>query len=239
MKELQIDGNTISVVEKKIVHTTTIDAFLETLAKTQSINTGILPSGCKLLFKAQGGKTSVYVIERHPGITALAFHEEKHRASTVKDIKLSLPFIQFYVALTPCPKGYAFQGVFTSCTKIPLMHMEDPVFVLPLPNIFDRGEGKVCTGDISVSMGSPAQICEELVSAFFSAPSNLDLSAEYPREISVRNDHKKSLEAWQEKSEGNPLFGISKEITYNQFSSCDKSTLDGRIKNIISRLNRD
>ena len=232
MKELQIDGNTISVVEKKIVHTTTIDAFLETLAKTQSINTGILPSGCKLLFKAQGGKTSVYVIERHPGITALAFHEEKHRASTVKDIKLSLPFIQFYVCLRKCDKGYSFLSLHMSCTKKPIMNETDPVYILPLPNIFGGGVRNVCTGEIKVSMQDPRVICEEVVSGFFAAPSNRDLSMTYPRVLGGNNDHDKALKRWEELSESNPLFGISKDIEYQKMP-VGGGTFRERIANVM------
>lgn len=229
MQELLISGDTISLVEKKIIHTTTIEAFKQSMINSAPTSTGILPVGCKAMLKKPSASLACYVVERQPGITALAFHRDKGNAKSVKDYKISLPFIQFYIALRECPLGYALKGLYLSCSKVPITDEKSEVAVLPLPNIFGNGEGKVCTGEISVSMGSPAVICEDIISSFFAAPSNLDLSMDYPRELrSEGNDHQNCLRQWQTLSESNPLFGISNGINYRKFTN-HSSTFIGRM----------
>ena len=234
MNELIISGNTISLVEKKIIHTTTIDEFKQSLIDSAPMNTAILPIGCKAMASTPKNGSYVYVIERQPGITSFSFHKEKGRAETVAEYAISLPFIQFYVKLRACPMGYAFSGLYLSCTKKPIMDMKDDIFVLPIPNVFSGGERKVCTGAIEVSMGNPARICEELIATFFAAPSNLDLSMDYPLALcKTGKGHEECLKEWQRLSEDNPLFGISADGIKDKSFSLHKSTFETRMKCVM------
>lgn len=233
MTELIISGDTISLVEKKIVHTTTIKDFEQSIVKLSPLRSEILPVGCKAFVTNPAAGVSCYVVERLPGLTSLTFHKHKHATDDLQDFLISLPFMQFYVVLKECPAGYAFVAVYLSCTKVPIRTYEDHVYIMSLPNIFNGGEGKVCTGDIRVAMSNPSTACEELISSFFSAPSNLDLSMRYPRELAKGGDnHQAALSKWAELSNGNPLFGISKDITYHSFSN-HESTFGKRIDYIM------
>ena len=238
MQELLISGNTISLVEKRVVHTTTIDEFEKAILNMSPLKSEILPAGCKAFIRNHSEGLSCYVVERLPGLTSLTFHTHRHRTDDLQDYLLSLPFMQFYVLLRDCPAGYAFCSVYLSCTKVPIRSYKDHIYVMPLPNIFADGEGKVCTGDIQVSMATPADACEELISSFFSAPSNLDLSLHYPDALRANgSSHENALNTWRKLSEGNPLFGISKDITYRDFAH-HESCFEARINHVMNSMRR-
>ena len=216
MKELVIKGDFVEVVEKTVVHTTTVEEFCKAVSSKQPMRTGILPAMCKYLQIEPQTNSMCYVIERQPGITAMLYHNNKGSRSDLREYKVSLPFIQFYVCLRKCDKGYSFLHLHMSCTKKPIMNETDLVYILPLPNIFGGGVRNVCTGEIKVSMQDPRVICEEVVSGFFAAPSNRDLGMTYPSVLGGNTDHDKALKRWEELSESNPLFGISKDIEYQK-----------------------
>ena len=216
----EIDGAVIRKVERTVLASSATQDFLEALRQTNGISTGLLPPNTIYYYRRPGvgGQRdfSIFVIERPPKVTSVFYKTARRGDSTAnKTIKISLPFCLFFIKVT----GEAIEQVFPCCSKNKVMNLDHAISVLPLPNIYDRGHGALCTGTISIPPGQPLHVnINTLIMSYFTSEFNMDLQTEYPpcMKMDPNSGENPSIEAWAAKTTENPLFGISDAVTYNQ-----------------------
>jgi hypothetical protein len=161
--------------------------------------------------------SELFAVELTPKIVTIKF--KSGRTSTDSEIemyKLSLPFIQVYVSIGKA--GGSINETRLSCTKLPVETLDQPVFILPLPNQHDHGNGNVCTGDIRISNELPTnKKVKNLIEKFFTSAFNTDLTTDYPESLKFKVNETATLvgiAGWSKHTENNAMFGISDIVQY-------------------------
>ena len=85
------------------------------------------------------------------------------------------------------------------CTKAPIQSLEDAIFVLPMPNIYDGGHAGVCLGNLTLSDAANPDVRSAcLIETVLTSLWNMDLQPDYePLGF-------KTLEEWAERSAADP-----------------------------------
>lgn len=161
------DSGTVSLVEETVVRRISLDAFKRELA-VDTWETPILPMGTLLVRKR--GPMAVYFVQVPPRVRNVEFIDRggQHRIFT-----LACPWVVF---------GMKFQGhncieVYSRAAVAPVLTMQAPLVVLPLPNC--RIDGARCMGrefGLTVNVGtSLPETAANVVNYFEGSTYNEDL----------------------------------------------------------------
>lgn len=234
-KYLKMEGGSIRLIEERVVEESSSEEWLEVMKSQSSISTGLMPRDCIFHFRApadgNGKVRSVYVLEKEPKIIQITFKKGGRGSdSQIKRYRISLPFCLFFI---PVIQGIA-QELYVCCSKKKIVTVNDEVFVLPLPNMYDGGHGQLCTGGsggMKMPKGKPLHIgLNSLVKDFFTSEFNRDLSFELPGIFAnVDPNNNPDFTKWEELTKENPLVAISDKIEY-------RSHRDGTFNGILKRL---
>ncbi len=206
-KFLTIDGDIVRV-EKRIIERTVRTAdFLAELARQQAVDTGLLPTNCRLMsrvFDKQNRTRTIYVIEMLPGLKTIQFSPER-QSPEVRELKLSWPRTLWFVRciFTPGQNAAIVEDIWPASISQTLEAdmMDTPLSQLLMPNIYDTGNGAVCLGNLSVVESEPIhqridKILEEILGSLW----NTDLMPRF-QDSGVEN-----LDDWATHSATNPDF---------------------------------
>ena len=208
-RSIVIEGELVrimrTVVERQV---RTGDLMLE-ISKMQPLKTGLLPRGCVAFLRRHDAHEQpcvLYVIERPAGLVTVRYksggsHDEQ-KDDNLSELALSWPYTQWLVHWA----GPAISELHLTCTKTPIRSLDDPIFVLPMPNLYEDGQGGVCLGNLVMpdTLG-PAERTERLIEAVLSSLWNDDLMPDY-KALGLKN-----LAEWAERSLTDPECGLKLE----------------------------
>ena len=177
-KFLTIDGDIVRVEKRIIERTVRTTDFLAELARQQAVDTGLLPSNCRLMsrvFDKQNRTRTIYVIELPPGLKTIQFSPER-QSTNVRELKLSWPRTLWFVCciFTPGQNAAIVEDIWPAsiAQSLEADMLDTTLCQLLMPNIYDTGNGAVCLGNLSVADGQPIhqridKILEEVLSSLW------------------------------------------------------------------------
>jgi len=204
---LVIEGNLVRVTKTIIEHQVRTSDLLAELGRMQPLNTGLLPCGCIAFSRSADSRNQVhalYVIEHPAGLVSIRYKkagsQEEQKDDNIVSLILSWPHTIWLVHWT----GPAITDLYVCCTKAAIQSLEDAIFVLPMPNIYDSGHAGVCLGNLTLSDAANPDVRSAcLIETVLTSLWNMDLQPDYePLGF-------KTLEEWAERSAADPQFGLN------------------------------
>lgn len=192
----------VSFVEEKIYKQVELKDFIENLKSVKPVSTGFLPSGCILFYKE--GASSTYVFEETPQIRVLNWRNN----GNITPYPLSLPFIYWIIKTN----GNMINSVMGRASKIPVRSMDTELFNMGLPNFHDSGEGEMCRGSVSLTVG------ENVHSSIRTAVNKL-WDTNWNGDLTVRLPGVRDYADWAEMTVRNPLLWMELDL-----KPCSKGT---------------
>ena len=202
-----IEGDLVKITRTIVDRQVRTSELLSELAQLQPLRTGIMPHGTISFVRCTAERNQVvtlYVIERPAGIVTIRYKEghsnDQQTDQNIVEHRLSWPHTQWYVKHI----GTAITDLYVTCTKTPIKELSDKVFILPMPNIFDYGNGGVCLGNLVVPESITfAQRVQCLLESVMQSLWNSDLPA------NLEPVGLESLAAWAERSKEDPQLGLT------------------------------
>ncbi|MBE7462987.1 MAG: hypothetical protein HS116_05765 [Planctomycetes bacterium] len=223
-RRIAIEGGLVRLERTVIEREARTEDFLAEIARMQPVDTGVLPEGCVLMarrFDAQKRSSSLFVIERAPGMQRILFNgdpgaeaDEDDSGEPPEAVALNLSWPR---TLWICRTNQAAAEAATVVTDLWVVAVKTsvreterntPIFCLPMPNIYHEGHGPICMGNITTGdCATPlADRIDAAVHGVLDSAWNSDLMPEFESlEIA-------SLADWAEKSAADPAF--HRQITY-------------------------
>lgn len=206
-KFLTIDGDIVRVEKRIIERTVRTTDFLAELARQQAVDTGLLPTNCRLMsrvFDKQNRTRTIYVIELPPGLKTIQFSPVRH-AAEVHELKLSWPRTLWFVRciFTPGQNAAIVEDIWPTSIMQTLdaSMLDTPLSQLLMPNIYDTGNGAVCLGNLSVADSHPIhQRIDKILWEILGSLWNTDLMPPF------RDSGIESMDDWAAQSATNPDF---------------------------------
>jgi len=225
-RTLVIEGDLLRVQRTTIEREVKTSDFISEIARTQALDTGVLPRGCVWYARrATAGNqiVSVYVIERPAGMQSIRFKASPQNAEqdVVKDLALSWPFTLWFIRCA----GEAIQDLHLAAIYTPVADSgrDTELHCLLMPNQYDGGHSAVCLGNLVVKDGQPlAARVEELVRQMLESLWNSDLMPDF-KDTGIAG-----LEDWAEHSAANPEFH-----TQIRFPEHDQQTFGGMLAHLL------
>ena len=204
-KFLTIDGDIVRVEKRIVERTVRTSDFLAELARQQVVDTGLLPSNCRLMsrvFDKQNRTRTIYVIELPPGMRTIQFSPVRHSAE-VRELRLSWPRTLWFVRCIHAPgqNTAIVEDIWPASFAQPLEAslLDTPLFQLLMPNIYDEGNGAVCLGNLSIAETQPIhQRIDKILAEILNSLWNADLMPSFQK-TGVEN-----LDDWAAQSATNP-----------------------------------
>ena len=204
---VRIEDGRVKYVREEIVREVSVESFVANIENRIPVYTGILPRGCLYMMKNMG--KCVYLVEVPSSLVPVSFKQERN----VSNYVISIPFTQFYVHCNP--SAGTIISIMMSVTKTPLVSVTQKVSVPPYLNIFSNGEGNVCTGSMQIPQDAPIKMkVDSVVSAFFEADFNSDLTPCIPAVFGRVRDFREYMEKWADFTKKDRFFACSREIEY-------------------------
>lgn len=219
MEKIIIEGNKVKFVEEVIKRQIDADQFIAHIEDTVGVNTGILPRNC-LYMKRENG-ISVYVVEVPAGCFPV-----KYRSDKLFDMVLSFPFTQFYIPMTA---SGSIGNIYLTVTKIPVKSVKDTIYTAPYLNIFNKGRGKLCTGNVRVpDTTNNIEKINGVINGFYMAESNLDLNPAIPACFSnqAKLHYKYYYHEWEEFTKKDKFFAVSDTVQYTPRNKSIEDMID-------------
>lgn len=152
----------------------------------------------------------VYLIEVPAGLVPVTFKESDGR---ITNYMISIPFTQFYVACNPNAK--TILSIKVTVTKAPLTSVEQDVFIAPYLNIFDQGNGNVCTGSMQIPQDVSLKMkVDATVSTFFEADFNADLTPQSFKPIGNFTNASSYIKKWAKLTAEDRFFSCAPSTEY-------------------------
>ena len=227
-KFLTIDGDIVRVEKRIIERTVRTSDFLTELARQQAVDTGLLPTNCRLMqrvFDKQNRTRTIYVIEMSPGLKTIQFSPER-QSPEVRELKLSWPRTLWFVrcTFTPGQNAAIVEDIWPASIAQPLetSMLDTPLSQLLMPNIYDTGNGAVCLGNLSVADTQPIhQRIDNILAEILNSLWNTDLMPRF------QNTGIENLDDWAAQSATNPDFH-----TQIKFPKHARETLTGMLRHL-------
>jgi hypothetical protein len=213
--KLVIEGDIVSFVEERDKGSVEIESFINALRQGEGVVSGFLPNNTIYFIREKvvnqeriDAQRKLFVIEQPCRKTSVAWNNPS--TGEKEYYKVALPFVLFFIVTS----GEVINDIYPCCSKKKIVSLDDPIFVLPLPNIYEGGHGKLCTGEVRIPRNQPLHIkINALVNAYYTSNFNNDLETYYPDAMADEHGNP-GLPGWAKKSEANALFGVSDEVQY-------------------------
>lgn len=207
MEQIIIEGNRVKFVESQVRKEIPVDQFMVHIEKNLSVDTGILPKGC--VYFRRHEDNICYMIEVPATLCQVKYAND----GKVNNYVISIPFTQFYINMKT---SGSFGNMYMTVTKAPVRKLDDKLFIAPYLNLYSQGKDKICTGNMRVREdGTVAEKINGLVSAFFEAESNNDLTPCIPKGFKTSQDNfPRFYKEWDEYTKKDRFFGISDKVEY-------------------------
>jgi hypothetical protein len=222
-KFLTIDGDIVRVEKRVIERTVRTSDFLAELARQQPVDSGVLPSNCRMMsrvFDKQNRTRTICVIEVAPGMKTIQFSPER-QSPNVRELKLSWPRTLWFARciFTPGQFGAIVEDIWPASIAQPLeaYALETPLFQLLMPNIYDTGNGAVCLGNLAVADTQPLSLrIDTILAEIFNSLWNTDLMP------SFQNTGIENLDDWAKQSLTNPEFHTQIKFPRHAFGTLNE-----------------
>lgn len=206
---LHVEGGEVRVmrlVEERVVSS---ESLAMELAKANQLSTGPLPNSCVFYSRRidTGSNTPIhtYVLELAPHVHHMEMNYKRlsDPKKQFQSFDVSWPSTLFMWRL----RGSAFLDLRIMATLKPFHEqgLDTPIYILPVPNIFDSGTGQVCVGNpesaINVAQPTHQQIAA-LQNHMMRSYWNDDLSTPYD------SAGLSGLEDWHKKTEKDAEIGM-------------------------------
>ncbi|MBI3832193.1 MAG: hypothetical protein HY291_21910 [Planctomycetes bacterium] len=213
-KRILIEGDLVRLERTVVEREATTTDFLAELARTQPVDSGFLPEGCVLFSRAcdENKRTrTIYLIERPPGLQVVQYNAVRggHEAN---ELTLSWPRTLWFCRTSQAPSAEcaAIQDLWLTATRTPVLETghDTPLFRLPMPNIYEEGNGALCMGNLSLEeTKAPAGVrVTALIRQVLESAWNGDLLPSFEG-LAI-----KSLEDWALASGKDPEFHAQLEL---------------------------
>jgi hypothetical protein len=231
-----ISQDKILVMEKKQnkvkpIGTLTVDKLIDSLSNQISLNTNLLPKDCIYYkrLKQDGSIQHLYVFEASPKKQRISYQLlDPNNGDKIynKTYLLSFPYIQSYVLCTDFGHAINITKTSITCTKSPILNINDQVFALPINNLH-TSDGNICWGYINLKGHqkdeSIGDYCRRSFTSFFGSVFNNHLRPFVPKEIYPKVDAEYLrrypqlfLDQWENLSKTNDDAGLS--FSYLQYN---------------------
>ncbi|MBI3830133.1 MAG: hypothetical protein HY291_11485, partial [Planctomycetes bacterium] len=155
-RRITIVGDLVCLERTVIERTAMAADFMAEIARTQPMETGLLPEGCVMLSRVcdEGKRTRmIYVIERPAGMQRIQYNTLRG-GHEFKELVLSWPRTVWFCRTSQAPisEFASIQDLWVTATRSSI-HEEGhatPLFCLPMPNIYESGNGSVCMGNLTL-----------------------------------------------------------------------------------------
>jgi len=214
-RKLVIQGDHVALMEESVVSECTLKDFMGEYLKDLPVCTGLLPSG--LVFYASTRKTKWHIFELTPRVIDINYSGHGQGPSSVHTISLPFMFMSVVMVDNMIQEG----GVRICCTHKRLESLDDQIYRIPLPNIYDSGQGYVCLGSMTIDPNTPdIQKARAVFDTFFLSNFNDDLSIGWPEEFTT-------IAGWEALTRKNSMVGLT--LKYQPYFSTDNT-----IRNFIN-----
>ena len=174
-----IEGDLARVTRTTVERQVRTSDLLAEIAKQQPLQTGLLPRGCLAYARAaseEGQPVTLYILERTAATVTIRYKDahsgQEQTDQNITTLCLSWPHTQWLV----CHLGTTITDLYLTCTKTPVASLDDPLFILPMPNIHESGNGPVCLGNLALpDLPAPAERTTHLIERVLSSLWNHDL----------------------------------------------------------------
>jgi hypothetical protein len=222
-QKIIFEGNHCKVVEETILSECTSEQMMALYQKQLPIQTKFMPRGTFYYERLSNG-SAVYVVEHTPRIAKIKWKQVKGSPDdTAEQYRVAVPFVYWCFSARESSSSNNLRHVYVCCTTKPVRKPDDPIFVLPFPNIHGKGSDKMCLGAIKYNIQDPIRDqIETTMDGIFSLPWNPDLSFDFP-------ENARSFKEWSEKTIENGLFW--NEIKYRPHA---KKTFGELMKHMLT-----
>ena len=228
-RRIAIEGGLVRLEKTVIERQVKAEDFLAEVARMQPVETGLLPEGCVLLtrsLEAEKRTQTVYVMERPPGLQNVRYNVEREDQE-IQDLILSWPRTLWFCRTSqpPAIAHATIVDLWGAVTRA-AVHVEDlgtAIYCLPMPNLYDSGNGAVCMGNLSVeAYEKPLAVrIPELIRQVLESAWNADLMPKFDG-LGVGG-----LEDWARASAADPEFHAK-----IRFKAHTHATVRGMLKHL-------
>lgn len=186
-KLITIEGGLVRMERVIIEREAKAEDFMAEVARMQPLDSGLLPEGCVYFQRwcdDQKAAQTLYLIERAPCMQVIKFKPVKG-GTEVQEYMLSWPRTVWccQTVQTPAAAFAAVEDCAVAVIRQPLRAegLATKLFRLPMPNLYEDGNGSICTGDLQLAEGrtETAQRVTEMVGQVLASAWNEDLLPDY------------------------------------------------------------
>lgn len=212
--ELFLEGDNITLMERRPVKTVSAESFLATLNKDREVETPLLPVGCRYLIR--NDRSTVVVVESSPRRASISLQGLREPFS------VSLPFLQLYAQVHEGQRSTSPGYLYVSATKTPIQTVDDQVWISPLPNTYSSG--RICNSSYP-SMEYPSMLAavRQMITTYFGTVFNNDLGINFPTVSPIVGGNStrtlvNAVTEWARLSEEDSFFALSEKTEYAELS---------------------
>lgn len=207
-KRITIEGDLVRLERTVIERTAMASDFLAEIARTQPMETGLLPEGCVLFSRhcdIEKRTCAIYVIERPPGMQLIRYNCAR-AGHEIQELNLSWPRTIWFFRTSQAPSSEfaSIQDLWVAATRasIHVAARDTALYCLPMPNLYEFGNGAVCMGNLSLEESkTPASLrVTGLLRQVLESAWNIDLMPSFEG-LGIG-----SLEEWAKASATDPAF---------------------------------
>ena len=208
-------------METNVVYECKSDDMIDHIQKDIPIKTKFIPKGTIYYERREGG-LSIYVIEQTPRTTRIKYRAKRAGETKSEIFRVAMPFLYFAILAVDATEA-RIKAVFPFCSKKPIRDFKDPIYVAPVTNIHETGNGAMCTGSIEGMAGRVPifALVEKAMEAIYDSEWNDDVTTNFPPEL-------KDFKSWDKLSMENPL--IWSTANYTQHA---RKNLDGMVDFVL------
>lgn len=212
VRHITIEGDLVRLERTVIEREAKTADFMAQIARSQPVETGILPEGCILFSRhcdREKRTCTTYVVERPPGLQQVQYKPSRNAEVS---LTLSWPRTLWFcrTAQAPASAFASVQDLWVTAIKAPVKDAKDAttLYCLPMPNLYEYGNGAVCLGNLSLDepQEPPGLRVASLIQQVLDSAWNTDLM---PNFEGMAID---SLEAWARASASDPEFHRKLEL---------------------------
>lgn len=207
-KRISVEGGLVRMERVIIEREAKAEDFMAEIARMQPLDSGLLPEGCVAVRRwCDENKVTqcLYLIEREGGLQPIKFRPSKG-GEEQRELVLSFPRTVWCCRTLQAPAADIVSmgdcAVAVICRPVRAEGLATKLFRLPMPNLYEDGNGAVCTGNIQLHEhgATPAEKVGRLIQQILESAWNDDLMPDFEG-LGIDG-----LEDWARKSAADPEF---------------------------------
>lgn len=207
-KRITVEGGLVRMERIVIEREAKAEDFMAEVARMQPLDSGLLPEGCVAVRRwCDENKVtqSLYLIERAPGLQPIQFRPVKG-GEEVRNLVLSWPRTIWFCRTIQAPAADIVSigdcAVAVLCKPVREEGLATKLYRLPMPNLYEDGNGAICTGNIQLHQqkATAAEKVGGLIHQILESGWNDDLMPDFEG-LGIDG-----LEDWAQKSTDDPEF---------------------------------